>query len=179
MDERNVEASPIERIRTAFERSAQAIRLRPSIGAHTAVSRVVVQQGVRCEIEEGRWKLVSDLSEKAGGGGDGPDPGVLGRAAFGSCLAMAYVQWFAHLGVPLDRLAIEVQADFDAGAQYGVGDSPPGYTEVRYHVAVVSGAPAAEVERALDEAEKHCPYWDVFARPQALRRTFDVSPPIE
>lgn len=169
-------SSPRERLRTAFERSAKAISLRPSVGLHTAVSKVSVRDGVLCDIEEGRWKLVSDLSEKGGGTGAGPDPGVLGRAAFGSCLAMAYVQWSVKLGVPLDRLEIEVQADFDAGAQYGVTDSPAGYTEVRYRVAVESGAPADDVRRVLDEAEKHCPYFDVFARAQTIRRSLDISP---
>jgi len=167
-------SSALERLRTAFERSVQALSLRPSVGLHTAVSKVTVRDGVRCEIEEGRWKLVSDLSEKAGGTAAGPDPGVLGRAAFGSCLAMAYVQWAANLGLPLERLEIEVQADFDAGAQYGVTDTPPGYTEVRWRVTVASPAPEAEVLRVLDHAEKHCPYLDVFTRAQRVRRSVDV-----
>jgi uncharacterized OsmC-like protein len=177
MDGNQEKTASTERIRIAFERSAKAIALRPSVGKHTAVSKVTVQGGVLCEIQEGRWKLVSDLSEKGGGTGQGPDPGVLGRAAFGSCLAMAYVLWAANLGVPLERLEIEVQADFDAGAQYGVTDSPAGYSEVRYTVIVESPAREDEVRRLLDEAEKHCPYYDVFGRAQKLARTVEISQP--
>ena len=49
--------------------------------------------GTTCEVTEGKWSLTADLSEKIGGNGLGPDSGVLGRAAFGSCAAASYVLW--------------------------------------------------------------------------------------
>ncbi len=90
---------------------------------------------------------------------------------------MAYALWAAKLGVPLQRLEIETQADFDAGAQYGVTDAPAGYSEVRYTVKVESPASEEDVRRLLDEAERHCPYYDVFGRAQRLARTVEISQP--
>ena len=167
--------SDAERIRTFIERSMKAITLRPAVGHHTAVSKVRVVDGLTCEIEEGSWKLTSDLSEKSGGNGKGPDPGVLGRAALGSCLAMGYVMWAAYRGVPFESVEVEVHADFDAGAQYGLGDAPAGYTEVRYNVSIESPASDEDVMRIIEETESNSPYFDVFTREQKLVRSVQLS----
>lgn len=164
-----------ENIRTFIDRSIKALELRPSMGHHTAVSKTRVVDGLHCEIEEGRWKLSADLSEKAAGSGKGPDPGVLARAALGSCLAMGYVMWAAYREVPLESVEVEVQADFDAGAQYGVGDAPPGYTEVRYIVTIGSPAPEDDVMRIVEETEKRSPYFDVFTREQKVVRSVRIN----
>jgi uncharacterized OsmC-like protein len=168
-----------ERIRTFIARSIKALKLRPAVGLHTAVSKTRVVDGMTCEIEEGRWKLTSDLHEKSGGNGKGPDPGVLARAALGSCLAMGYVMWGAFREIPLDSVEVEVQADFDAGAQYGLGDAPPGYTEVRYIVSIDSPAPEDDVMRIIEEAEANSPYFDVFTRKQKLVRSVRLNAPQE
>jgi uncharacterized OsmC-like protein len=161
-------------MREAFMRSEKALSIRPILGLKTARSRTVLEEGFRCEITEGRWTLTSDLGEKGGGTGAGPDPGVLARAALGSCLAMAYAQWAARMEVTLSRITIDVEADFDAGAQYGVSAAPPGFAEVRYAVVVVSPDPADKVREVIDRAERHCPNLDVFARAQPLVRSLTV-----
>src|SRR5688500_167166 len=90
-----------ERIRLTFERNAKALALRPAFGQGTAVTKVRLVDGLACEIEEGPWKLTADMSEKSGGKNSAPNPGIFGRAALGSCLAMGYAQWAARLGVPI------------------------------------------------------------------------------
>ena len=169
----------MERIRTAFERSAKALTLRPALGRATGVSRTRVRQGLTCEIEEGPWKLVTDMPASAGGAGAGPTPGVLGRAALGSCLAIGYMMYAAKLGVPITALEVEVQADYDDGAVFGVSSLPPGYLEVRYNVTVESAAPEEDIQRVLDEGDAHSPYLDVFRRPQGCRRTVRIVTPRE
>jgi len=171
--------SDTEQIRTTIERSIKAITLRPAVGLHTAVSTARLVDGLTCEIEEGSWKLAADLSEKGGGNGNGPDPGVLGRAALGSCLAMGIKMWAAYRDVPLTAVEVTVEADFDAGAQYGVGDNPPGYTEVRYAIAVESAAPRPDIEAVIAEAEKNSPWLDVFGRDQKMVRDVTLSAPGE
>jgi len=168
---------PVERIRTTFERSVKALTLRPAMGQGTAVTKVRVRDGMTCDIEDGRWSLVADLSEKSGGTGAGPDPGVLGRAALGSCLAMSYAKWAAARGVPISGVEVEIQADYDARGEYGIEDVSPGYLEVRYVVTVESAAPEEEILSLLDEADTYTPWLDVFARPQELRRDVRVVAP--
>lgn len=166
-----------EKIRIAFERNEKALSLRPAIGQGTAVTRVRVRQGLACEIEEGPWKLTVDASPKTGGDNMGPNPGILGRAALGSCLAMSYVRWAAVLGVPLSGLEVDIEADYDARGEYGVDGAPAGYREVRYVVKIQSDATEEEIQRVLDTGEAHTPYLDVFRHPQQVRRTVQISKP--
>lgn len=165
----------MERIRRAFERNAKAVSLRPGVGQGTAVTRVRLMEGLRCQIEEGPWTLTADMGEKSGGTGAGPNPGVLGRAALGSCLAVGYAMWAAYREVPIDSLEVEIQADYDVRGELGVADVSPAYGEVRYVVTVESERSEEEIVRLLDEAETHSSYLQLFAHGVPLRRELHAS----
>jgi uncharacterized OsmC-like protein len=164
----------MEAIRKAFERCARALSFRPSLGRSTAVSRTRIRRGLTCEIEEGVWKLTADLPAQLGGTGSAPTPGVFGRAAFGSGLAVGYMLHAAKLRVPIASLEVEVQADYDHGTLFGVSKTPSGYQEVRYTVTVESTAPEHDVRRVIDEGDAHSPYLHIFANPQPCRRIVRV-----
>ena len=163
----------MEAIRKAFERCARAMSLRPSFGRTTSISRTRIREGLICEVEEGRWKLAVDMPAKLGGTGSAPTPGVFGRAALGSCLAIGYMMYAAKLRVPITSLEVEVQADYDNGALFWVRNAP-GHQEVRYTVTVESPAPEADVRRVIDEGDAHSPYLHVLTYPQPCRRTVRV-----
>jgi len=79
--------------------------------------------------------------------------------------------WAARLGVRLDSLEVEIEADYDNRGELGVStEVPPGYTQVRYIVSVASPAPEADVARLLDTADTFSPYRDVYARAHDVRR---------
>jgi len=83
----------------------------------------------------------------------------------------------AKLRVPIASLEVEVQADYDNGALFGVGRNSPGYQDVRYTVTIESSAPPQDVSRVVDEGDAHNPYLHIFAYPQTCRRTVRVLPP--
>lgn len=167
----------IENIRSAFERNGRAIELRPGVGQKTAVTKVRVIEGVHCVAEEGRWTIVADASEKSGGTAQGPDPGLIVRSALGTCLAMGYVIWAAHLGVPVSNVEIEIQADFDARGQHDVPGIPPGYSEIRYLVHIESTAPEADIQRVVETADRASMVGDVFRRAHTLVRQLTITRP--
>jgi len=78
--------------------------------------------------------------------------------------------------VLISQLEVEVQADYDDGALFGVSAVPPGYLEVRYTITVESEAPEADILHVLDEGDAHSPYLDVFARSQKCRREVRILP---
>jgi uncharacterized OsmC-like protein len=158
------------KIKNAMERARHAMEARESVGRGTAITRVRLDGPLHCTIEDGPWKLTASMAEKHGGTGVGPDPGVFGRGALGSCLAVGYAMWAARLGVELQSLEVEVQADYDARGEYGVGTVRPGYREIRFVVTVTSQASEEEVMRVLDQADAHSPYLDIFTNPQQVRR---------
>ena len=73
----------IEKIRMAFERQVTALARQPSTSLCTAITKVRLRNGLTCHVEDGPWKLTVDMAKKSGGDSRGPDPGVLGRSAFG------------------------------------------------------------------------------------------------
>jgi uncharacterized OsmC-like protein len=166
-----------DEIRDVLDRNVKAVTLRPSIALHTARTSVRLKPGLECELTEGPWTMTIAMGEKSGGTGAGPGPGVLGRGALGTCLALGYGMWAARLGVAIDSLTVDVEADFDSRGELGISDEvPPGYTQVRYTVTVASQAPEADVRRVLDTADRHSPYRDVFARAHDVRREVRIVP---
>ncbi len=158
-------------IREALERNVRAVSLRPSVGQGTARTTVRLRDGLSCSIEDGPWRLEAGMSEKYGGANDAPNPGVLGRAAVGSCLAIGYAMWAARLGVPIDSLEVTVEADYDVRGELGVDEEvPPGYLAMRYLVTVESPAPESEVMRLLDTADRYSSWRDDIARGVPITR---------
>jgi uncharacterized OsmC-like protein len=157
-------------IREITERNIKLLAVKPSRGQITCTTRARLTHGLRCEIEDGPWRLVADMPGKAGGDDTAPNPGVLGRAALASCLAIGIATWSARLGVTIESLEVEVQADFDARGELGVGGVRPGYSEVRYAIRVESPASAHELGRVLELVERHSPYLHVFGTSVPLKR---------
>lgn len=164
------------KIREIVERNRRMLDLKSSRGHLTVVTKARIVDGLRCEIEDGRWKLAADMPRKAGGEETAPTPGVLGRGALASCLAIGISMWAAHLGVAIDALEVEVQADLDVRGQLGVGeDVRPGYQEVRYVISIDSPASEDALAELLETAERHSPYVDVFGRSQTMKRLVRVN----
>ena len=163
-------------IREIVDRNIQLLALKPSRGHLRCATRARLIDGLRCEIEDGPWKFAADMPAKAGGDDTAPTPGVLGRGALASCLTIGIATWAARLGVPLEALEVEVQADFDARGELGMGNGvPPGYKEVRYVVSIESPATRDELDELLRLAERHSPYLDVFGRAMPLRRALHLN----
>ncbi len=162
-------------IKEIFERKQKAVKLRPSVGQGTAVTKVRFRDGLTCEIEDGEWKLVADMASKIGGSNLGPNPGVLGRSALGSCLAITYLLWAAKLDVKIDHLEVEVQADYDARGELGVDDISPDYREIRYSVNIESPAPQKDVLEMIETAEAHCCFLYVFRDPHQIKRKINIE----
>jgi len=165
-----------EQIRDAIERNVKAVSLRAGVARGTATTTAVLRPGLDCTVTEGPFELKVGMSTKSGGRGDAPNPGVLGRGALASCLAICYGMWAARLGVACDAIEVEVQADYDSRGELGVADDVrPGYSEIRYIVTVVSASSEQDVLRVLDTADRYSAYRDVFAGGVPLRREIRIT----
>ena len=165
------------KIKTAVERSIKALTLKPSLGLGTGRSTTRIKNGLTCEIQEGNWKFLADMPESVGGNAQGPTPGVYGRAALGSCLAIGYMMKAAAMNINIATLEVEVQADYDDGALLGTSTVAPGYLEVRYTITIESDAAEEDILKMLDDADKHSPYLDVFSNPQHCKREVHIISP--
>lgn len=164
-------------IRDALERNIKAVTLRPSVGQGTKVTRVKLGPRLRCEIEEGPWKLTAGMPASFGGDEEAPTPGVFGRAAFGSCLAIGYAMWAARLEIPIESLEVEVHSDFDARGELGAAaDVRPGHTAIRYIVRITSDATDDRIRQCLDTADAHSSWRDNLLNPVPMVREVQISP---
>ena len=165
-----------QKIKTAIQRTQKALTLKPALGKGTGVSKVKITNGLTCEIEEGNWKMNADMPTGVGGDGSAPTPGVYGRAALGSCLAIGYMMKAAELEIPITNLEVEVEADFDDGALLGTADKniPPGYLEIRYTINIESDASEETIMQLLDDGDAHSPYLDIFTRAQKCIRKVNI-----
>ena len=161
-------------IKAKFDRSVSILSQKPEKGISTLVSTTRVINGLACEATEGNWIIKADLPSQVGGTETGPTPGVYGRAALGSCLAMGYMLWASKLEVPIDSLEVDIQADSDDGGLFGCSDTRPGYSEVRYCVRVQSSAPEEDLFRVFDEGDRHSPYLDIFANSVVCNRSIEI-----
>jgi uncharacterized OsmC-like protein len=169
--------SSTEKIKKAFDRVVKTFTAKPSLGLGSRRSKARLVDGLTCEITEGDWTFTADMPEAAGGNASAPTPGVYGRAALSSCLAICYRMWASKKGVAIDAIEVEVEADFDDGGLFGTSDVRPGYTEIRYTVTIETDEPEKKIIALLDEADKHSPYLDVFANKQPCVRTAKIISP--
>jgi len=153
-----------EEIKEAFERNQKAVKLCPSLAKSKVTTKVHLIDGTTCLVEHKHWKFKVDIGKSEGGNDAGPGPGILERGALGSCLAIAYSQRAAILGIPITRLEIDVESDFDARGMLYLSDDPPGFEALRYKVHVESPAPEEKIRELIEEADKHSPVLDDFRR---------------
>ncbi|HLF79485.1 MAG TPA: OsmC family protein [Dehalococcoidia bacterium] len=164
-------------LKTVIESALSGLKEHPTAGQGTAVTRTVIRSGVTCDVEDGHWKLIADEMPGDGGAGLGPDPGVFGRAALGSCLAMGYVMWAAHLDIPIEACEVVVEADYDARGMLGLDDSiPAGWTDLRYKVTIKSPASPERIREMVEFADRHSSILDFYRRPHEITRQLIITP---
>ncbi|MDX1672775.1 MAG: OsmC family protein [Balneolaceae bacterium] len=161
-------------IKEAFERNQKAVKLRPAMGRSTAVTKVRLFDGTTCEVEHKHWKFKVDIGKTEGGNDAGPGPGILERGALGSCLAIGYSQRAAMLGVPIDKIEVEVESDFDARGMLYIDDRSPGFEELRYNVHIESPAPKEEIKQLIEDTDRHSPVLDDFRRAIPVKREVTI-----
>jgi hypothetical protein len=114
-----------ETIKAALERNVKVVTARPAVGQGTAVTKVTLSPGLVCDVEDGPWRFSVGMTDKYGGQNNGPNPGVYGRAALGSCMAIGYGMWAARLEIPIRSLTVEVRATTSAASWASTTRSGP------------------------------------------------------
>lgn len=165
-----------DHIRNAFSRMADVFTRRPAAAQDNRVMRARVVDGLHCEAREGDWRFSIDMPVEAGGSGAGPTPGVHGRAALASCLAIGYGIALARAGIAVRSLEVEVEVDFDDRGLLGMDGVYPAYLGVRHTLYLEADATPEQLEPVLAEARRCSPYLHVFADPQPLQGSVVYGP---
>ncbi len=158
----------MQRVRDAFDRMQHVFAKRPAVAQASATMRARIIDGLQCEAREGDWLLSLDMPVEAGGTNAGATPGVHGRAALASCLAIGYSIELARAGIQARSVEVELQVDYDNRGMLGMDNIRPGYLDVRHTLYLETDAPLDAVQPALERAQRNSPYLDVFSNAQPV-----------
>jgi uncharacterized OsmC-like protein len=145
--------------------------------AHVVLSAQGTLVGVtEVDIRTGAHSFKADEPRSLGGGGVAANPMQYALASLGSCQAITYRIWAAHLGVTLDSVTVRVEGDLDLRSCFGVDDGArPGFTAIRVEVTV--GNPETEALRRTGRGRGHCPALDLFQNPVPVSRALPLAAP--
>ena len=128
------------------------------------------------DIRTGAHTFKVDEPPALGGADAAANPVQYALASLGSCQAITYRFWAAHLGIPFDKLTVRVEGDLDIRGFFGFDDNVrPGFTAIRVAVTVTGPESAeryAELAAAVDE---HCPVLDLFKNPVSVTRAIATT----
>ncbi|MCC5915134.1 MAG: OsmC family protein [Balneolaceae bacterium] len=161
-------------LKESHNRIKKLLTIKPSKGQYTTTTKVRLRDGSTCDIQHKHWTFIGDVGKEEGGNDAGPGPSVLQRGALGSCLAIGYSKWAAVLGVPVNGIGVDVEADVDARGTYGMDDVEPGYKGLRYRVHIDSPASEEEIMNVIEQADKHSPLLADFVNPVKVERKVEI-----
>jgi uncharacterized OsmC-like protein len=121
-------------------------------------------------------RVTVDEPESLGGGNVAANPVEYALIALGSCQAITYRFWAAHLGVALESVRVEVEGDLDVRGFFGVDDSVrPGFGAVRLRVRLGGPEPAERYEELAKAVDAHCPVLDLFSNAVPVDRQISIG----
>jgi uncharacterized OsmC-like protein len=102
------------------------------------------------------WR--SGAHPAVGGNGDVPCSGDLLLGALAACQETTIRMVAANMGIELESLEVEIEADWDARGTLAMGDYPIGLIAIRCttRVTVPQDVRGERAERLLRSAEKYC-----------------------
>ncbi|HLC30954.1 MAG TPA: OsmC family protein [Dehalococcoidia bacterium] len=106
------------------------------------------------------FKIVGDHPQELLGTNRGPTSVELLLAALGHCLASGWATYGAPMGIPIERLRVEVEGDIDLQGMLALpepGAVPPGFQEIRATYYVKSPAEREQLEQLAKVSEDLSP----------------------
>lgn len=101
------------------------------------------------------FTVISDYPEMMGGKSDGPTVCELGMAGIGSCISQTIIAYATMMGIQLDRIRVETEADLDMRGMTGISDKVrPGAQEFRLNLHIESKTASKEQLEQLYELGK-------------------------
>lgn len=152
-------------------RLVERFRAEPHRARVTIAVSTEVVDGLRCETTVRDHTVTADEPRSFGGTDAAQSPVELLLTSLATCQAITYRIWASELGIPIDRVVVEVTGDLDLRGLLGLDEGArAGYEGVRVRVTLEGPEPRARYEELADAVDRHCPVLDVLSRPLAVER---------
>jgi len=165
---------------------ANEVRDRPEEGAVSYGVRLAWESGTRSRVEAKTmtvgphrvsrsftWKV--DEPRQLLGTNHGPNPQELLLSGLGACIAVSFLAGATAMGIQIESLSVDVDADLDLRGFLGLEtNKPTGFSGVRYHIAVAGDGTPEQFEALRTRALAHSPNANALARGVALEGDISV-----
>ena len=152
-----------EALRQLIGKTQNKFKAEPDSAVATFESRSALHEGLRSEAVMRAHKLVVDEPPELGGTDAGPNPVELILAALGTCQEITYRAYATALGIPLDRVAVNLMGTIDLKGFFAVDDAVrPGYQKITGTVRLESTASDEQLEILRNAVNAHCPVLDII-----------------
>jgi uncharacterized OsmC-like protein len=152
----------------AYEATRSAVQADPAAGRGSFRTTTEWVDGARARTIARSFSIETDEPSPLGGSDQAVDPMELLLASVGTCLTIGWVTHAARRGVEFRDLRIDVEGDYDLAGYLALGDTRPGYGEVRYTVHVDTDASDDVLEEIRKAAEEGSPMVDNVANATPL-----------
>ena len=165
-----------EALRQLIEETQSKFKAEPASAVQTFESQSALQEGLRSEVAVRAHKLVVDEPAQLGGGDAGPNPVELVLAALGTCQEITYRAYATALGIPLERVSVNLTGTIDLKGFFAVDDTVrPGYQKVTGTVRLESTATDEQLEMLRTAVNAHCPVLDIIRNPVPVALELDIE----
>jgi uncharacterized OsmC-like protein len=163
-----MEPTPHARATERYTADPEAARVRIAVTTEIA-------DGMRCETVARGHSVAADEPRSLGGTDSAQSPVELLLTSLATCQAVTYRLWAAELGVALDTVAVEVEGRIDLRGFLGLAEVSAGYESVGIRVTLAGPETPARYRELADAVDRHCPVFDVLARPVPVTRELMVA----
>lgn len=165
-------------IKAAIEKAVTYLNEHPGEARYTdSEATARLEDGLRCRVTgPGGLSLVTDMPSGVGGGGAGPSPGWLFRAALASCDASLIAMAAAREEIELSSLEVMVDSQSDDRGILGMDASvPAGPLSMRVRVSVRGAASPERLRQLVERGLLNCPVHEGVGRAIPVAVTVDSA----
>ena len=154
---------------------ADRFRAEPSLARVRVAVATELREGMRCETTARGHAVVADEPRSFGGSDTAQSPVELLLTSLATCQAVTYRLWAAELGIAVERVGVEVEGRLDLRGFLGLEEGvPAGYESISVEVTLEGPEPAERYRALADAVDRHCPVFDVLARPIPVERSLTL-----
>jgi uncharacterized OsmC-like protein len=129
----------------------------------------VGQDAPTCRVETGLGQVQAGLHPAAGGDGSAACSGDMLLEALASCAGVTLKAVATAMGVPLDSAVVHAEGELDFRGTLGVSkDVPVGFGAIRLTFELASSAPAEQLAKLVQLAERYCVVLQTLRTPPAI-----------
>ena len=134
---------------------------------------------VACSVEVGRALYQAEAHPGVGGPGTAACSGDMLLGALAACAQVTCQMVATAMGIPTERITVEVEGDLDLRGTLGVArDVPVGFQNLRLRFAIDAPEATADQIAALRvKTEQYCVVMQTLQQPPAVTTTWAAGPP--